>query len=145
MKPAGWFGIIVLFTVVTMLTVYFVPGDSPFFIFRYVFSFVFIMILPGYCLVTFVHGGNKLDLVEKAVLSVALSFGVTGIVGLFLGLSPIGLLFTPIRVSISAIAGFGGGCFCEEKHGNAEAPSANHRSRRVLDRVELDCCVIFFL
>jgi len=103
-KPARWFGIIVLFTVVTMLTVYFVPSDSPFFIFRYVFSFVFVMILPGYCLVTILFTKeNKLDWVEKAVLSVALSFGVTGIMGLFLGLSPIGLTFTPITVSLSTL------------------------------------------
>ena len=104
MKPARWFGIIVLFTVVTMLTVYFVPSVSPFFIFRYVFSFVFVMILPGYCLVTILFTKeNKLDWVEKAVLSVALSFGVTGIMGLFLGLSPIGLTFTPITVSLSTL------------------------------------------
>jgi len=103
-KPARWFGIIVLFTVVTMLTVYFVPSDSPFFIFRYVFSFVFVMVLPGYCLVTILFTKeNKLDWVEKAVLSVALSFGVTGIMGLFLGLSPIGLTFTPITVSLSTL------------------------------------------
>ena len=104
MKPARWFGIIVLFTVVTMLTVYFVPSVSPFFIFRYVFSFVFIMILPGYCLVSVLFpAGNKLDLVEKAVLSVALSFSLVGISGLFLGLSSIGMNFTSIRVSLYAI------------------------------------------
>ena len=104
MKPVHWFGIVALFTVVTMLTVYFVPSDSPFFIFRYVFGFVFVMILPGYCLVTILFTKeNKLDWVEKAVLSVALSFGVTGIMGLFLGLSPIGLTFTPITVSISVV------------------------------------------
>ncbi len=104
MKPARWFGIIVLFTVVTMLTVYFVPSVSPFFIFRYVFSFVFIMILPGYCLVSVLFpAGNKLDLVEKAVLSVALSFSLVGLAGLFLGLSSIGMNFTSIRVSLYAI------------------------------------------
>jgi uncharacterized membrane protein len=103
-KPARWFGIIVLFTVVTMLTVYFVPSVSPFFIFRYVFSFVFIMILPGYCLVSVLFpAGNKIDLVEKAVLSVALSFSLVGISGLFLGLSPIGMNFTSISVSLCAI------------------------------------------
>jgi len=103
-KPSGWFGIIVLFTVVTMLTVYLVPSDSPLFVFRYVFSFVFVMVLPGYCLVTILFTKeNRLDGVEKAVLSVALSFGVTGIMGLFLGLSPIGLTFTPITVSLSTL------------------------------------------
>jgi uncharacterized membrane protein len=71
---------------------------------RYFFSFAFIAFLPGYCLVNILFlGKNKLDVVEEAVLSVALSFGLTGLDGLFLGLSPIGINFTSITVSLSAI------------------------------------------
>ena len=104
MKPNRWFGIIVLFTVLTTLTAYFVPSDSPFFIFRYVFGFIFVAILPGYCLVSVLFSKEtKLDLIEEAVLSVALSFGIAGLMGLFLGLSPIGINFTSITVSLSAI------------------------------------------
>ena len=40
---------------------------------------------------------------EQAVLSVALSFGLDGLAGLFLGLSPVGINFTSITVSLSAI------------------------------------------
>ena len=104
MKPLLWFGIIILFTVLTMLIVYFVPSDSLFFIVRYVFSFLFIAILPGYCLVTVLFSKkNKLELVEEVVLSVALSFGIAGLVGLILGLSPIGINFTSITVSLTVI------------------------------------------
>ena len=104
MKPNLWFGIIVLFTVLTMSIAYFVPGDSPFFIFRYFFGFVFIAFLPGYCLVSILFAReNKLDLIEETVLSVALSFGIVGLTGLFLGLSPIGINFTSITVSLSVI------------------------------------------
>jgi len=46
---------------------------------------------------------NKLDFVEEIVLSVALSFGLDWLVGLFLGLSPIGINFTSITVSLSAV------------------------------------------
>jgi uncharacterized membrane protein len=101
MKPIRWFEIIVLFAVLTLLIVYFVPSDSPFFVVRYVFSFVYVTILPGYCLVSILF--TNLDTVEKAVLSVALSFGVAGLSGLFLGLSPIGFSSTSITVSLSAI------------------------------------------
>jgi uncharacterized membrane protein len=45
---------------------------------------------------------NKIDIIEKAVLSVALSFGIAGIIGLFLGLT-IGLNPTSIAVSLSSI------------------------------------------
>jgi uncharacterized membrane protein len=71
---------------------------------RYAFGFVFVAFLPGYCLVNALFTGrSKVDSVEKAVLSVALSFGLDGLVGLFLGLSPIGINFTSITVSLSAI------------------------------------------
>ena len=104
MKPARWFEIIVLFTALTMLIVYLVPSDSPAFIIRYVFSFIFIAFLPGYCLVTILFTKkNKLDVVEKSVLSVALSFGIAGLLGLFLGLSPIGIEFTSITYSLTLI------------------------------------------
>ena len=104
MKPNKWFGIIVLFTLLTMLIVYVVPSDSPFSVLSYVFGFIFVSIVPGYCLVSVLFpAGNKLDLVEKAVLSVALSFSLVGLAGLFLGLSSIGMNFTSIRGSVIVI------------------------------------------
>jgi len=45
---------------------------------------------------------NKLDIIEKIVLSTALSFGIAGITGLFLGLL-IEFSFTTITVSLSSI------------------------------------------
>ena len=103
-KPVRWFGIIVLFTVLTMSIAYVVPSDSPFFILRYVFGFIFVAFLPGYCLVSILFAReNRLDLIEETVLSVALSFGIVGLMGLFLGLSPVGINFTSITVSLSVI------------------------------------------
>lgn len=48
-------------------------------------------------------GKNKIDFVEQLVLSVALSFGLTGLAGLFLGLSPLGFDFVPITVSLCVL------------------------------------------
>lgn len=48
-------------------------------------------------------GKSRLDFIEQLVLSIALSFGLDGLVGLFLGLSPIGINFTSITVSLSAV------------------------------------------
>ena len=104
MKSHQWFGIIVLFTLLTILTVYFIPADSPLATIRYAFGFIFVSVLPGYCLVNALFlKTNKLDLIEETVLSVALSFGLAGLAGLFLGLSPIGINFTSITVSLNAI------------------------------------------
>ena len=103
MKPPNWFGTIVLYTVLTILFAYFIPNDSPFSVFSYVFGFIFVSIAPGYCLVSFLFREGKLDLVEKAVLSVALSFSIVGVAGLFLGLSPIGMTTASLTVSLSII------------------------------------------
>jgi len=102
-KPTSWFGIIVLYTVVTLLCVYFIPSDSPFSVFNYVFGFIFVAVVPGYCLVSLIFQEGKLDLIEKSVLSVALSFSIAGLSGLFLGLSPIGITTTSLTVSLSSI------------------------------------------
>jgi uncharacterized membrane protein len=88
-----------------MLFIYAIPNDSPFAYVTYVFGFIFVAFVPGYCLVNilFATRENSLDFLEEFVLSVALSFSLVGLVGLFLGLSPIGLNFTSIRFSISGI------------------------------------------
>jgi len=60
--------------------------------------------LPGYCLVNVLFvNSNRVDLIEALVLSVVLSFGIDGFVGLFLGLSPIGISLTSMSVSLSVI------------------------------------------
>jgi uncharacterized membrane protein len=83
---------------------YLIPSGSLFAVLRYAFGFVFVAFLPGYCLVNILFTGrSKVDSVEQVVLSVALSFGLDGLVGLFLGLSPIGINFTSITVSLSAV------------------------------------------
>ena len=103
MKPNRWLGIIVLYTILTLLFVYFIPNDSPFSVLTMVFVFVFITVAPGYCLVSLLFQEGKLDLVEKAVLSVALSFSIAGLSGLFLGLSPIGMTTASLTISLSSI------------------------------------------
>ena len=104
MKPLRLFEIIVAFTVLTLLVTYLIPSDSLLVVLRYVFGFVFVAFLPGYCLVNILFmNRNKLDFVEEIVLSVALSFGLDGLVGLFLGLSPIGMNFTSITISLSVV------------------------------------------
>ena len=87
-----------------MIVTYFISSDSPLVFLRYAFGFVFIAFLPGYSLVNILFlGKNKIDIIEELVLSVALSFGLTGLLGLFLGLSPIGINFVSITVSLGGL------------------------------------------
>jgi uncharacterized membrane protein len=102
-KSTSWFGLILLYTFLTLLFVYLIPSDSPFSFLTGVFGFVFVAVVPGYCLVSLLFQEGKLDLIEKAVLSVALSFSIAGVSGLFLGLSPIGMTTTSLIISLSSI------------------------------------------
>jgi uncharacterized membrane protein len=102
-KPTNWFGIIVLYTILTLLFVYFIPDGSQFSLFTIVFGFFFVAVVPGYSLVSLLFQEGKLDLIEKAVLSVALSFSIAGVAGLFLGISPIGMTTSSLTISLSII------------------------------------------
>jgi uncharacterized membrane protein len=100
LKPLKWLAIIIAFTVLTLLATYLIQTEPLIYI-RYILSFVFVVFLPGYCLVNILFmGKNKIDLIEELVLSIALSFGLAGLIGLFLGLSPVGINFTSITVSL---------------------------------------------
>ena len=103
MKHSTWFIIIALYTVFTLLFVYFIPNYSPFSVLTNIFGFVFVAIVPGYCLVNLLFKDGKLDIIEKAVLSVALSFSIAGMSGLFLGLSPISMTTASLTISLSVI------------------------------------------
>ena len=104
MKPLQWLGIIILITALTVLFACFIPPESIFGYVRSAFAVVFVFLIPGNCLVNILfRKKNKLEIVEKTVLSVALSFGIAGITGLFLGLTPIGLNFVSITASLSSI------------------------------------------
>jgi len=103
LHPLKWFGIIILYTVVTLLSVYYIPSGSLLWGVTVFFGFTFIAFLPGYCLVSLLFQEGKLDIIEKTVLSVALSFSIAGISGLFLGLTSIGFTTSYITESLTII------------------------------------------
>ena len=100
MKPLNWLGIILFYTALTLFSVYLIPVDSAFSLVRAILGFTFVVFVPGYCLVDLLFEEGKLDFAEKLVLSVALSFSLVGISGLFLGLSPVGIGFASITQTL---------------------------------------------
>jgi uncharacterized membrane protein len=104
MKPLRWIEIIILITGLTILATCLIPPESILGYLRSALVIVFVCFVPGNCLVNILfRNRDKIDLIEKVVLSIALSFGITGITGLFLGLTPIGLNFSSIIISLSSI------------------------------------------
>ncbi len=106
MKPAKWLASIILYTVITLILAHFTPSNSMFVVFSGFFGFTFVAFIPGYCLINLIFPEGKLDIVEILILSVALSFSIAGISGLFLGLSPIGININSITITLSSIVIF---------------------------------------
>jgi uncharacterized membrane protein len=101
------FILIIAFTALTLLTAYIIPSDSCLVAFRYAFGFISVSFIPGYCLVYLLFSKReKVDMVEKIVLSVALSFSIAGLIGLFLGLTPIGINFMSVTISLTVVVLF---------------------------------------
>jgi uncharacterized membrane protein len=83
--------------------VYLIPVDSVIWVVRYVVAFIFLAFFPGYCLINFLFQDGQFDFAELLVLSVALSFSLAGISGLFLGLSPLGINVNSIVATVSGM------------------------------------------
>jgi uncharacterized membrane protein len=107
LKGKYWFLTVIAFTALTLLASYTIPGDSSLVFVRYVFGFVFVSFIPGYCLLRILFSkGKEVNIIEGIVLSIALSFSIAGLVGLFLGLTFIGLSFTSVTVSLALVVLF---------------------------------------
>jgi hypothetical protein len=89
----AWFWITLTLTALTFASVLLVPADAvPLSYLRYLFGFIFVIFLPGYCLTeTLFPKKDALDIIERMTLSVGLSFAVTALVGLLLSFTPTGL------------------------------------------------------
>ena len=88
--------------------VYTVPAELyPLSFVRYASGFLFVSYIPGYCLLKLLFAKkNELDILEGFVLSISLSFCVVALLGLSLGLTPIGINFGSVTISLGLIVVF---------------------------------------
>lgn len=87
-----WFWVIMITTLLSFVTIIFLPETGTLSYIRYVFGFIFASFLPGYCLTeTLFPNETVLDIIERITFSIGLSFAITALVGLFLSFTAIGL------------------------------------------------------
>ncbi|PVX27358.1 MAG: hypothetical protein CW716_02705 [Candidatus Bathyarchaeum sp.] len=89
--PKGrWFWIVIATALLSFLSILFIPETgTPLSYIRYIFAFILVAFLPGYCLTeTLFPREDSLDIIERITFSIGLSFAVTAIVGLFLSFTP---------------------------------------------------------
>jgi len=92
-RNSRWFWIIIGTSILSFVSILFIPETgTPLSYLRYIFAFVLVAFLPGYCLTeTLFPREDALDIIERLTFSIGLSFAVTALVGLFLSFTPLSL------------------------------------------------------
>jgi len=92
-RNSRWFWIVIVTSILSFASILFIPKTgTPLSYIRYIFAFVLVAFLPGYCLTEILFPKeDSLDVIERLTFSIGLSFAVTALVGLFLSFTPISL------------------------------------------------------
>jgi predicted Zn-ribbon and HTH transcriptional regulator len=92
-RNSRWFWIVIGTSILSFISILFIPETgTPLSYIRYIFAFVLVAFLPGYCLTEALFPReDALDTIERLTFSIGLSFAVTALVGLFLSFTPISL------------------------------------------------------
>ena len=88
-----WFWVIVIISVLSFVSILLFPETGSLLSYiRYVFAFILVAFMPGYCLTeTLFPKKNALDTIERITFSIGLSFAITALIGLVLSFTPLGL------------------------------------------------------
>jgi uncharacterized membrane protein len=98
------FWIVCLIMAATLALVYFAPSDKLWLAVRTGLGTVFVIVVPGYALVSLLLGRTKINYLERIVLSIAASLAIIPIIGLVLNSGPLGLGLNVIVLSISCLS-----------------------------------------
>jgi uncharacterized membrane protein len=70
---------------------------------RYLFGSVFLLFLPGFCLIKALFPRKELDEIETAGLSVGVSLAMVPLISFLLDLTPWGITLVPLTISFVAL------------------------------------------
>lgn len=96
-----WYWIIIILSCVTALLVFVIPENAiPLVYIRYGLGIIFLLILPGYCLIKILFPKSGIDTIERTALSIGMSIALVAITGLILSFTPWGIGTIPITISL---------------------------------------------
>jgi predicted Zn-ribbon and HTH transcriptional regulator len=92
-RKSRWFWLTMVLSILSFVSIIFIPETgTPLSYLRYIFGFVLVTFLPGYCLTeTLFPKEDTMDIIEKFTFSIGLSLAITALVALFLSFTPFGM------------------------------------------------------
>ena len=104
-KTSRWFWIAIATSALSFISILLLPETGhPLSYIRYIFAFILVAFLPGYCLTeTLFPKEQALDVIERITFSIGLSFAITALAGLFLSFTPFGLTLATALPSLGSL------------------------------------------
>lgn len=104
-KISRWFWIAIATSALSFISILLLPETgTPLSYIRYIFAFILVAFLPGYCLTeTLFPKEQTLDIIERITFSIGLSFAITAIAGLILSFTPFGLTLKTALPSLGSL------------------------------------------
>jgi hypothetical protein len=101
---ATWYWIIMLLSAATIITVYAIPENAiPMAYARYLLGSIFVLFMPGFCLLKALFPKKELDKIESTCLSVGMSLAIVAITSLLLNYTAWGITTTTVTISFLII------------------------------------------
>lgn len=103
-KRASWYWTVIAVTIATMALVFTIPKNAyPIIFARYVLGSIFVLFLPGFCLVKALFPQKELDNIERTALSLGISLAIVPLTSFFLNYTTWGITTTTVTVSLLAL------------------------------------------
>jgi hypothetical protein len=101
MPKSYWYWIVVFFAAITLFLVYNVPaGSFPLFYVRNIFGVIYVLFLPGFCLVKMLFPKKDGDPIINFALYIGTSLIMLPLIGLALNYSPGGIKAEPLALTL---------------------------------------------
>lgn len=103
-KQARWYWIVVILTFATISAIFFVSEElTPLLYLRQALGSIFVLYLPGYCLIEALFPERKIDMIERIALAIGINLAVVSINGLILNYTPWGITLTSVTLSLALL------------------------------------------
>ena len=101
---AAWYWITMILNFAAIASVFVIPENAfPIVYVRYLFGSIFVLCLPGFCLIKALFPQKELDGIERAALSVGVSLIIVPLVGFLLNFTSWGITIITLTLSLIAL------------------------------------------
>jgi len=101
---AAWYWIIMVLTIAASASAFAIPENAfPIVYVRYLFGSIFVLFLPGFCLIKALFPKKELDGIERAALSVGVSLIIVPLVSFLLNFTSWGITIIALTLSLIAL------------------------------------------